>query len=98
MCRAGYYQYVCMSFGLKNASATIKSAFETAVSCFKWKACLGCIEDIIIYSKNVYEHIRHVELILMTLKEDGITLKMNNYKLFRDKVEYLVHLMPPGRL
>lgn len=31
---------------------------------FKWKTCLVYIDDIIIYSKTVEEHIKHVDEVL----------------------------------
>ena len=77
VCHAGHYQYVRMPFGLTNAPATFQRALDTVLSRLKWKTCPVYIDDIIIYSKSVDEHIHHVEEILTNLIVAEITLKMN---------------------
>ena len=68
------------------------------LSRFKWKTCLVYIDDVIIYSKSVEEHIRHVDEVLTALKKAGVTLKMKKCTFFSDTVEYLGHVIKSGRL
>ena len=96
VCHSGHCQYVRMPFGLTNAPATFQRALDTVLTRFKWKTCLVYIDDIIIYSKSVDEHIFHVYEIFTTLKEAGITLKMKKCMFFSDKVEYIGQIIRPG--
>ena len=98
VCHAGQYQYVRMPFGLTNAPATFQRALDVILSKFKWKTCLVYIDDIIIFSKTVDEHITHVDEVLSALRSSGVTLKIKKCRFFSDSVEYLGHIIRPGRL
>ena len=98
VCHAGQFQCVRMPFGLTNAPATFQRALDIVLTRFKWKSCLVYIDDIIIFSKTVDEHIRHVDEILTTLAEANITLKISKCRFFSETVEYLGHLIKPGKL
>lgn len=56
------------------------------------------IDDVIIYSNTMEEHIRCVDEIHKNLSEAGVTLKMNKCTIFSDKLEYLGHIIHPGKL
>ena len=87
-----------MPFGLTNAPATFQRALDTILSPFKWKTCLVYIDDIVIFSNTVEEHIRHVDEVFTTLRQAGVTLKISKCRFFSDKVEYLGHIIRPGKL
>ena len=98
VCHAGQYQYIRMPFGLTNAPATFQRALDVILGKFKWKTCLVYIDDIIIFSKSVDEHIHHVDEILSALRASGVTLKIKKCRFFSDTVEYLGHVIKPGKL
>ncbi len=56
------------------------------------------LDDVIIYSKSIEDHIKHVDEVLTCLREAGITLKISKCTFFSDKIEYLGHIIKPGRL
>ncbi len=97
-CHAGTFQCVRMPFGLTNAPATFQRGLDMVLSKFKWKTCLVYLDDVIIYSKSVEDHIQHVDEVLTALREAGITLKISKCTFFSDKIEYLGHVIKPGRL
>lgn len=97
-CHAGTFQCVSMPFGLTNAPANFQRGLDMVLSKYKWKTCLVYIDDVIIYSKSVDEHIVHVDEVLTCLSEAGITLKISKCNFFSDKIEYLGHVIKPGRL
>lgn len=68
------------------------------MSRFIWKTCLVYIGEIIIFSKSVKEHIQNVDEILIALCDAADTLKIKKSKLFSDTVEYLGHIIKPGKL
>ena len=53
----------------------------------------GCalpfLDDIIVFSKNFAEHVRHIQTVLRRLKEKGIKLKASKCELFKKEVTYL---------
>ena len=97
-CHAGTYQYIRMPFGLTNAPATFQRTLDILLSKFKWQSCLVYLDDVIIYSNSVEEHIQHVDAILSALKAAGVSLKLKKCSFFTDKVKYLGHIIRPGTL
>lgn len=64
----------------------------------KWKTALVYLDDVIIYSRTVEEHLTHVRTVLDLLKEAGVTLKLRKCEFFGRSVDYLGHTISPGRL
>lgn len=85
-------------FGLTNAPACFQRALDIILTKYKWKTCLVYLDDVIIFSKSVDDHIRHVDEILSTLADAGVTLKINKCHFFQRQVEYLGHMVKPGQL
>ena len=98
VCHAGTFQYRRMPFGLTNAPASFQRALDLILSRFKWKTCLIYLDDVIIYSKSMEEHIDHVDEVLRCLSAAGVTLKIKKCKFFTSTVEYLGHIIKPGQL
>ena len=97
-CHDGTYRYRRMPFGLTNAPTTFQRTSDIVLSSFKWKSCLVCLHDVIIFSKDMESHFAHVEEILKALGQAGITLKLSKCSFFMDNVKYLGHVIKPGTL
>lgn len=87
-----------MLFGLTKALAYFQRAFDLILTIYKWKTCLLYLEDFIIFSNNVEDHIKYDIEILATLADACITLKVSKCHFFQRKVEYLEHMVKPGQL
>lgn len=62
ICHAGIFQCVWMKFGfLTNGPACFQQYLEIILTKYNWKTCLVYLEDVLIFSKNVHDHIRHVD-------------------------------------
>ena len=51
------YQFKVLPFGLSNAPATFERLMERVLSGLHWHICLIYLDDVIIHSKSVSEHI-----------------------------------------
>ena len=98
LCHAGQLKYVRMPFWPTNAPKTFPRTLDMILSRYKWKTCLVYIDDVIIYSKPVEEHISHAEEVLTALKKARVKLKMDKCTLFSDSVKYLGHVIKADRL
>lgn len=56
------------------------------------------MDDVIIFLKDVESHINHVDIILTCLERAGVTLKVKKCKFSTSELEYLGHIIRPGRL
>ena len=56
------------------------------------------LDDVIIHSRDVEEHIQHVDAILSTLQKAGVSLKLKKCSFFTKEVRYLGHIIRSGSL
>ena len=54
---------------------------------------MAYLDDIIIFSKNKVEHLKHIEVIFQKLKEAGMKLKESQCDFFKKEIHYLGHLI-----
>ncbi len=61
---AGLYQFKHMPFGVTNAPSTFQRALDIVLSKYKWQTCLAYIDDGIVFSKPVEDHMYQVDDVL----------------------------------
>lgn len=94
----GLLRYQRLPFGLTNAPATFQRAIDIILSGLRWRTCLVYLDDIIVSSAIMEDHIRHLRDVLSLLFNAGVTLKPEKCHLFETKVDYLGHVLSPGEL
>ena len=97
-CHASCYQYKRIPFGLYNAPATCQWTLDIILSQYRWNTCLVYLDDIIIFSPNQESHIQHADEVLTALHSAGVSLKLRKCKFFSASVDYLGHIITPGKL
>ena len=95
---SGLYRFLRMPFGLKNAPATFQRAVDIILSRVKWQYALVYLDDVIVYSKTIKEHFIHVQTVLQLLRDAGVSLKLAKCSFFDQSVDYLGHVIKPGKL
>ena len=94
----GLFRFIRMPFGLKNAPATFQRAVDIVLSRVKWQYALVYLDDVIVYSKTLREHFSHMRTILSLLQDAGVSLKLPKCHFFQASVDYLGHVIRPGKL
>ena len=59
---------------------------------------MAYLDDIIIFSKNEEEHLKHIKIIFKKLKEAGLKLKESKCDFFKREIHYLGHLISVDRI
>lgn len=95
---AGTYQWRSMPFGLCNAPETFHITLYILFSAYRRNSCLVYLDDLIIFSDSFEEHVVHVRQILTVLQDAGLSQKLKNFNLFSAIVDYLGHVIRPGKL
>ena len=89
--RGGLYQYVTMPFGLCNAPATFQRIIEKVLVGLQWHILVLYLDDIVVFSKLVDQHITDLETVLGRLEQSGLKLKTKKCQFFSKEVTILGH-------
>ena len=89
----GLFEQIRMPFGIANAPATFQRLMSHIFRDDILKILIVYLDDIVIYSENVEEHIRSLDTVFTKLKAHGLKLKGEKCKLFQPEVKYLGHIL-----
>ncbi|CAM4979880.1 unnamed protein product [Rotaria socialis] len=90
--RDGHFQFKVLPQGLTNGPPTFQRIVNQILGPNRWKHVLAYIDDIIIYSKNFSEHIRHIEEVCALLHESSFKLNVDKCEVARSDILFLGHL------
>lgn len=92
----GQFEYLRMPFGLKNAPSVfqgfVTEIFQDLISAEKIKVY---IDDIVIGTATMEEHIELVATVLRRLTEKGLELRMNKSRFGYERINYLGYVVTP---
>ena len=89
----GLYEFNRMPFGLTNAPATFQCLMQ---HCFRdevFDILLVFLDDIIVYSRTLKEHIERLDKVFTILRNHGLKVKMRKCSFFQSSVKYLGHVV-----
>lgn len=88
-----HFEFRVMPYGLFNAPATFQGAMNEILGPFLRKFVLVFIDDILVYSPSLAEHVKHVQLIFDTLQQHGLKVKQSKCTFAQQQVSYLGHVI-----
>ena len=87
----GLYEYTRMPFGLCNAPGTYQRLMQTVFREEIFNSLLCYLDDILVYSTTIAEHLERLEVVFVKLQKFGLKLAPNKCSLFKTEVLYLGH-------
>lgn len=91
----GHYEYLRMPFGLKNAPSTFQRVMDEVLKDLQNKICMVYMDDIIIFSTSLQEHIQNLKMVFIKLREANLKIQLDKCEFLRKEVEFLGHVVTP---
>jgi hypothetical protein len=91
--RYGLFEYLVMSFGLKNAPAHFTYLMNLVFMPELDKFVVVFIDDIMIDSKNEDEHAKHLRIVLTRLREHQLYAKFSKCVFWLEEIQFLGHVL-----
>ncbi|GBG60538.1 hypothetical protein CBR_g8562 [Chara braunii] len=89
--RLGHYEFTVMSFGLTNAPSTFQRAMNGIFRDILEQYVLVYRDDILVYSRTLEEHLRHLRDVLDRLHRHGFYAKLSKCRFAQHKLDFLGH-------
>ena len=87
--RSGLYQFKVMPFGVTNGPATFQRLMDLTMAGLNYQICLVYLDDIVLMSRTVEEHLDRLVLILERLRKAGLKLKPSKCNLLQKTITFL---------
>ncbi|KAK3505660.1 hypothetical protein QTP70_004557, partial [Hemibagrus guttatus] len=85
----GHYEYCVMPFGLTNAPAVFQALINEVFRDLLGKGVIAYIDDILVYSTSMEEHVRQVREVLTRLQRHHLYVKLEKCEFHRSTVTFL---------
>ena len=87
----GVFECDCMSFGLCNVPAIFQRLMQNCLIKLNLIYCLIYLDDIIVFSQTVEEHLHRLCVVFDQFREYNLKLKPSKCSLFKEEINYLAH-------
>lgn len=88
------YEFQVMPFGLKSAPTTFQKLMAQDVLVgYLRDFTIAYLDDIIIFSDNMEDHLRHLRLVFERLTQHGLRLNLDKCEFVSHKLDYLGHVV-----
>ena len=98
----GLHEFEVMPFGLTNAPSVFQRLMQQVLMGLNPEDAPDFvsvyIDDILIFSRSLQEHIDHLEKVLSRLVKVGVKLKPSKCQFIREEVDFLGHVITPQGL
>ena len=82
-----------MPFDLTNVPATFQRLMATVFAGKEWTFVFVYLDDLLIVSRSIVEHVEHLRKVFLRLEEANLQLKPQMCKFAQRRIEYLGHIL-----
>jgi hypothetical protein len=87
----GLYEWLVMPMGLRNSPAIHQRRVTAALREYIGKICHIYLDDIVIWSDNVADHTKHIDLIMRALRDARLYCNSKKCKFYQTELDFLGH-------
>ena len=90
---SGHYEWTRLPFGLCNAPATFQRLMNYILADYVGKICFVYLDDIIIFSTSLQEHLNSIKLIFERIRTANLKIQLDKCEFFKKETEFLGHVV-----
>ena len=87
----GAFEFLVMPFGLTNAPATFCTLMNQLFKEYLDKFVVVYLDDIVVYSQTLEEHVKHLRTIFKVLRENTLFIKREKCYFAQTEILFLGH-------
>ena len=87
----GLYEHTRMAYGLCNGPSTFQRLMQTMFRKELFNTILCYLDDVLVFSTTIQEHIERLDVVFTKLTEYGLKLEKRKCHFFQPEVKYLGH-------
>lgn len=89
----GHFEFLRMPMGLKNSPSTFQRVMDNVLRELQNTICLVYLDDIIVFSTSLQEHIINLEKVFKKLRESNFKIQMDKSEFLKLETAYLGHVI-----
>ena len=96
-CPEGHFEWLVMSFGLKTAPPIFQRKMDSIFGEYK-RFVLVYVDDILVFSKDIKEHLGHLQTVFRLFVENGIIISKKKKELCKNYINFLGVVLGEGKI
>lgn len=89
----GLWEFNCLPFGLCNAPSSFQQLTDTVLHGLKWSSVLCYLDDVIIFSETIEEHLDKLKQVFDRLRKANLTIKTSKCEFLKEEIKILGHII-----
>lgn len=89
----GHFEFVRMPFGLMNAPSTFQRVMDNVLRDLIGTVCLVFLDDIIVYSTSLQEHMENLKKVFDRLRESNLKIQLDKSEFLHKSCAFLGHVV-----
>lgn len=89
----GHFEFLRMPMGLKNSPSTFQRVMDNVLRGLQNEICLVYLDDIIVFSTSLQEHMTNLEKVFQRLRESNFKIQMDKSEFLKLETAYLGHII-----
>lgn len=96
ICQQGTFEFTRMPFGVAGGTATFQTLMDRVQEGIKHSFAITFLDDMLVYSSILDEHMVHAQKVLNCIKAVGLTLNPNKVLVCCETLKFLGHTISSG--